>query len=390
MDSPRYRNIFLSTSPRYFSYTNPQRPRVGPRIPDFRDRREHSRFLKSRFEEAWIEYPDGNLIEEIHDPGQSWNAVTLGAFTELTEIRDSTLAGYKPLAPFQGLSPNSTTSRTWPTTKWPIKPDIVFEGGNVAAGPNNSRFDTEDLQIISTSHDPQIAHFAPFGQTSAASALAAEMAAKIQVEYPDAWPETVRGLMIHSAEWTEEMKRQFLGTDSPNNLPWPSEILLDLVEAEVKMHVTLSYFIETGPGEVGWGNRYRYPSHGLRFDLNGPRESEEEFIHRINQQVRDEEEAIETNGPGLYWTIGPNNRKAGSIHSDTWIGTAADLSQSNLVAIYPTTGWWRTRHHLARWDKKARYTLLVTIKTPEIEHDIYMAVATKIGISVPVTIQTSS
>ena len=40
--------------------------------------------------DAWIEYPDGNLVEEIHDPGQSWNAVTVGAFTELTEIRDST------------------------------------------------------------------------------------------------------------------------------------------------------------------------------------------------------------------------------------------------------------------------------------------------------------
>ena len=212
--------------------------------------------------------------------------------------------------------------------------------------------------------------------------------------------------MIHSAEWTEEMKRQFLGTDSPTHqvgdllrtcgfgvpsleralycasnsltliseaeiqpfdkkngtyvtrdmhlydLPWPWEILLDLAETEVKMHATLSYFVETGPGEVGWGNRYRYPSHGLRFDLNGPSESEEEFIHRINRQVRDEEESIETTGPGLYWTIGPNNRKAGSIHSDTWIGTAADLSQSNLIAIYPTTGWWRTRHHLKDGIKK--------------------------------------
>ena len=53
MAGPRYRNIFLSTSPRSFSYTNPQRGGSGPRLPDFRDRQEHSRFLKSRFEEAW-------------------------------------------------------------------------------------------------------------------------------------------------------------------------------------------------------------------------------------------------------------------------------------------------------------------------------------------------
>jgi hypothetical protein len=391
--------------------------------------------------DIWSAYPDGNFVEEIHDPGQSWNAVTVGAFTELIDIRDSTLAGYHPLAPFQGLSPHSTTSRTWPTAKWPIKPDIVLEGGNVAAGPNDSRFDTEDLQLISTSHDPQVAHFAPFGQTSAASALAAQMAAKIQIEYPDAWPETVRGLMIHSAEWTDEMKRQFLRTDSPTkhqfgdllrtcgfgvpsleralycasnsltliseaeiqpfdkkagnyvtrdmhlyNLPWPAEILLDLAETEVKMHITLSYFVEPAPDQIGWGNRYRYPSHGLRFELNAPSESEEEFVHRINWQARDEDESIETTGPGQYWTIGPNNRKTGSVHSDTWTGTAADLSQSNLIAIYPTTGWWRTRQHLGRWNKKTRYSLLVTINTPEIEHDIYLAVATKIGVTVPVTI----
>lgn len=394
--------------------------------------------------DAYRLYPEGNLVEEIQDPGQSWNAITVGAFTELVQIRDSTLAGYTPIAPFGGLSPNSTTSRTWPHTKWPIKPDVVFEGGNIAAGPNDSCFDSEDLKLISTSHDPQVAHFAPFTQTSAASALAAEMAAKIQVEYPDAWPETVRGLMIHSAEWTPEMKRQFLGTDRPTkrqtgellrtcgfgvpsleralycasnsltliseteiqpfdkkdgeyvtrdmhlyDLPWPSEILIDLADMEVKMHLTLSYFVEPGPGEVGWGNRYRYPSHGLRFDVNGPMELQKEFVHRINRQAREENESIETTGSGQYWTIGANNRQLGSVHSDIWTGTAADLSRSNHIAVYPTIGWWRTRSYLNCWDKKTRYSLIVTIETPEIDSDIYLAVATKIGITLPVVIPTA-
>lgn len=392
---------------------------------------------------AWRDYPNGNLLEEIHDPAQSWNSVIVGAFTELAEIRDSTLAGFRPLAPFQGLSPNSTTSITWPNTKWPIKPDVVLEGGNVAAGPNDSRLDHEDLQLISTYHDPQVAHFAPFKQTSAAAALAAEMAAKIRTEYPHAWPETVRGLMIHSAEWTNEMKRQFLNTESPSkhdigallrtcgygvpevdqalssaansltlvseaeiqpfdkkggrlitrdmhlyDLPWPREILLDLADTEVRMRITLFYFVEPGPGEVGWGDRYRYPSHGLRFDINGPLESEEELVHRINRQVRAEDELIETAGPGKHWTIGPNNRKLGSVHSDTWTGTAADLAQSNRIAVYPTTGWWRTRPHLNCWNKRTRYSLIVSIQTPEIENDIFLAVATKIGIAAPVVIST--
>ena len=43
--------------------------------------------------------------------------------------------------------------------------------------------------------------------TSSAVAQASWMAAKIWSNYPDLWPETVRALMIHSADWTKEMKR---------------------------------------------------------------------------------------------------------------------------------------------------------------------------------------
>jgi len=394
-------------------------------------------------ESAWKTYPEGNLLEEIHDPGQAWNVVTVGAYTELTEIREPSLSGFRALAQFQGLSPYSTTSRLWPGTKWPIKPGVVFEGGNLATGPNDSLFFSDDLQLLSTYHDPQVAHFSPFYQTSAASALAAEMAAKIQVEYPNAWPETVRGLMIHSAEWTDEMKRQCLGTNNPNkhriadlmrtcgygvpnleralycatnsltliseaeiqpfdkrnsrivtrdmhlyDLPWPTEILLGLEETPVTMRITLSYFIEPGPGRVGWGDRYRYPSHGLRFDVNGPHESEEDFVRRINVEAREENEAPETTGAAQYWTIGSNNRRLGSVHSDIWTGTAIDLSQSNRIAVYPTTGWWRTRGHLGCWGKRTRYSLIVSIETPEVDNDIYVAVATKIEIATPVVIST--
>ena len=35
------------------------------------------------------------------------------------------------------------------------------------------------------------------------------MGAMIQSEYQDYWPETVRGLIIHSAEWTEQMLEEF-------------------------------------------------------------------------------------------------------------------------------------------------------------------------------------
>jgi hypothetical protein len=56
------------------------------------------------------------------------------------------------------------------------------------------------------------------------------------------------------------------------NLPWPSDVLGELGETEVRMRVTLSCLIEPGPSEIGWQDRYRYPSHALRFAVNGPGE----------------------------------------------------------------------------------------------------------------------
>jgi hypothetical protein len=39
--------------------------------------------------------------------------------------------------------------------------------------------------------------------------------------------------------------------------------------------------------------------------------------------------------------------------------------------VYPVTGWWRERPHLGRFERAARYSLIVTIEAPEIEVDLY-------------------
>jgi hypothetical protein len=392
--------------------------------------------------DAWIHYPEDNLTNDIHDPAQAWNALTVGAFTKKVQISDPTLANWVPIAPEGGLSPYSTTSLTWPERKWPIKPELVLEGGNVALGPNDSVLDVDDLQLLSTYRYPQNRQFAPFGMTSAACAQASRTAAQIQARYPDAWPETIRALMVHSATWTEAMKSKFLpqvptkkdrarllricGWGVPNlndalycasnsltlisqtdlqpfdrrndglyitrdmhlyRLPWPSNVLLGLGETRVSMRVTLSYFIEPGPGEIGWENRYRYPSHGLRFELNGPGETEEDFVKRVNKQARDEGERPGTEGPGDRWVIG-NARNVGSIHSDLWQGSAADLSSSNIIAVYPTVGWWRERHYLNRWNKRCRYSLIVSIQSPREDVDIYTPVSVQLRIPIEVQITT--
>jgi hypothetical protein len=390
--------------------------------------------------EEWRRYPDSNMTNEVHDPGQAWNALTVGAYTEKVRITDPALHGYQPVAPYGGLSPFSTTSLVW-QRKWPIKPEVLFEGGNVATGPNDSIFDPDDLALLSTYHNPTVAQFAPFSMTSAATAQASWMAAKIQREYPNAWPETVRALIVHSATWTEAMKTQFLENESkasyrkllrtcgygvPNldhalfcavnlltlvsqaelqpydrneaksyvtremhlyDLPWPRGALLDLEETQVQMRVTLSYFIEPGPGEVGWQDRYRYPSFALRFAVKGPTESENEFVRRVNSEAREDGEHPGTAGPTDKWVIGENTRDVGSIHSDIWKGTAADLADSNCIAVFPAVGWWRERSHLGKWNKRCRYSLVVSIQTPEQTVDIYTPVAVQVGVAVPIQIR---
>lgn len=388
----------------------------------------------------WKRFPKSNITREVHDPAQAWNALSVGAYTEKTRITDPTLASYTPTAESGDISPFSSTSSTWPDRKWPIKPEVLFEGGNVASGPNQSVFATDDLTLLSTHHNPQVALFSSFNATSAASAQAAWMAARLQAEYPYAWPETIRGLIVHSAEWTETQKRKHLKNESkgayyqlakicgygvPNieraiscasnslslisqaklqpfakhgensryiskdmhiyRLPWPVEVLRGLGELLVNMRVTLSYFIEPSPGEIGWKDRYRYASHSLRFELNGPDEEEDKFVQRVNRRARENDEHPGTEGASKYWMLG-ETRNVGSIHSDIWSGTAAQLASSNLIAVHPAVGWWRERPHLGKVYKKARYSLIVSFSLPGQEIDIYTPVAVQLGVATPITI----
>ena len=49
-------------------------------------------------------------------------------------------------------------------------------------------------------------------------------------------------------------------------------------------------------------------------------------------------------------------------------------------------GWWNKRPHLGAWEKPARYSLIITIETPEIETDLYTPVATQIGVPIVIEI----
>jgi len=48
---------------------------------------------------AWAQSPDSNSTDGIHDPAQAWNALTVGAYTNLDHITEPDAGGYRPIAP---------------------------------------------------------------------------------------------------------------------------------------------------------------------------------------------------------------------------------------------------------------------------------------------------
>lgn len=353
------------------------------------------------------------------------------------QITEQELAGWRAIAEAGDLSPSTSTSLTWQPA-WPIKPEIVCEGGNCATD-GSSIDDCDSLSLLTISHEPVAKLFTTAGETSAACALAGRIAGAVRTRYPQLWPETVRGLLVHSAEWTETMLRRYgggalredlerrlryCGYGEPSlarslwsagdsltliaeaeiqpfvqesrsdvklnemhvhQIPWPVEALRALGGTEVELRVTLSYFIEPNPARRGWIRRHRYASHGLRFDVQTPTESLDEFRARINKLAKEEDEEIPiTSSDSAEWLLGPKLRSKGSLHSDVWRGTATALAERKHIIIYPVGGWWKERPQLGRGNDKVRYALLVSVKSPVAEIDLYTPIANAVALTLEV------
>ena len=380
------------------------------------------------------EHLDRSDTDPIHDPGQAWNALTIGALTEKAVIKDQKWASWQPVARPGELSPWSTTGVTF-ADAWPIKPDVVFEGGNVVKNAKGEiDFPCPDLSLLATYFKPADKSFVLSWATSAATAQAARLAALISAEYPSYWPETLRALVVHSAEWSAQMQthlrdasgkraraklvqRYGFGVPSAERalrsandaltlvaqssirpfakgkmrelhffeLPWPREVLAELGATPVRLRITLSYFIEPNPGRRGWRKRHRYASHGLRFEVKGPTESVEEFQKRLNKKALDEDEAKPvTGGAASEWYLGEQARNRGSLHSDILSCNAADLAERGAIAVYPVSGWWKDQPARDRSDLGARYALVVSIETPGVETDIWTPVAQQVGVAIAI------
>lgn len=389
---------------------------------------------------SWVlDYVERNDTAEVESPGQAWNALTVGASTEKLNVLDAQFSNWTAVAPAGDLCPASRTGLTF-APQWPVKPDVVLEGGNYAhdGGPHIDAID--DLQLLTTDRQLGVRLLTTFGDTSAAAALAANVAARIAVTRKTMWPETVRALIVHSAEWTPAMlsharadtggawKRVLLrrygyglpdltrallsakndvtlvveealhpfklvGSEvktremSIHTLPWPVEVLETLGGTDVELRITLSYFVEPNPGERGWTRRHRYASHGLRFDVKHQLESDDAFRGRLSAAI-DAEEDEGTIGVSSSdgWVLGPRARHSGSVHSDVWRGTATELARRGAIGVYPVGGWWREQKRLRRYDLAARYSLVASIRAPGQDVDIYTPVSVALGLDVPISV----
>jgi hypothetical protein len=364
---------------------------------------------------------------EIESPAQAWNVLSVGAFTEKTVLPDDEQA--QALAPFGDLSPASRTA-SW-SSHWPNKPDVVLEGGNWALSAMPPPMRHGWLSLLSTHHNYPVRSFTFTFDTSAATALAAKDVTELWSDYPTLWPETVRGLYVSSARWTQQMRAHLpaqpnkghytplfqrygygvpdmararrsasnaltlivedtitpygisekTGGDVHNEmkllaLPWPVEALRALGNAQVTLRVALSSFVAPNPSEASRGVRYRYASHNLRFQLNRAGESEFHFLARISKA------AEQPDGPGSeeddLWEYGSNRRHVGSLHIDQLTCKASDLARRNLLAVHPVTGWWKSKKLLANELPSVRYALIVEIDAEELDAELYAEIQTAV------------
>lgn len=388
------------------------------------------------------QYPQLQLAEKIHQPAQAANALTVGAFTERVDLprhRDyeearvvATRAG--------GVSPYTSTGLVG--NEWPIKPDVVFEGGNLAISGALLDATVPTLSALTTS--ARHVEGRPVGllsMTSEAAARAGRLAANVWSLEPKLRPETVRGLIVHAANWSSAMEADFPGMndrllacgygvpderlasecaqgiativvedampnvvveDTPRKkppkrpttkatekrscrkiklfrLPLPDSLMAN-GDSDVELRVTISYFAE--PNKYG---RRTYHGLDLKWDMQGPQESEDGFIQRVNVLRRtldaDGKRVKPTRTRSFDWTVGIQARSRGTVQSDRWRGKMSALVGDKLIAVLPVLGWWDKRKNLRL--QEMSFSLIVSVFGP----GVYDAIKSQIEVEPEIEIE---
>lgn len=392
------------------------------------------------------EYDEYQKDSCVEDPAQSWNALSIGAYTNLADQNLCVANGSVPYAQAGDLSPYSRTSVRF-GKQWPIKPEVVFEGGNRIIAPDARVYNGDMFELVTCSSTVNNPSFCGFCMTSAATGMAGQFIGNLIAKHPIYWPETIRGLIVNSADWTDTMLAKRLPEPhtkeqltnlirmcgygvpdlekaiySANNaltliaekefqvydykrdengviprlirtqefkndkvcqilmipMPWPAELFQsdELRDRKIKVKITLSYFVDPNPSSRGYGRKFSYQSHNLRFDLQMPTETEAEFMNRINANIEEESDERDdaTRRPrDDRWTFGKRSpmRTSGSIHQDVLTTNGAELANMKNIAIYSVGGWWRDSKKIRPENTKTRFSLIVSIDAGNIDVDLY-------------------
>jgi hypothetical protein len=175
-----------------------------------------------------------------------------------------------------------------------------------------------------------------------------------------------------------------------HTMPWADTVLKNHPYEQVRLRVTLSYFIEPNPGNRGYTSHYRYAGCQLRYCISNPGQSVEDLEALVSKHAADEMKArgrlvIGRSSDG--WILGDESFR-GSVHSDVWEGSCADAISMKHLAVYPVTGWWRTRARQNKSEARIKYALVVTLESQNPALDLYSEIAAQIAapVSTPVTV----
>jgi hypothetical protein len=373
-------------------------------------------------------------LQPIEDPAQSWNALSIGGFTRKDQPPPAPPT-YKAAVAANHRSPYSRGTTSLPYDLTPIKPEVLFEAGNMLSDNLGFCAPGPSVSLLAAGNQPVAEPLVPFWATSAAVGLAGNFIGRLQAARPDVWPETLRALTVDSARWPQPIRSTFIGKGAtwksgaktkwqkslrefgygvPDieraifsaqndatliaeaeiqpfaaagdgrgavfnemhfyNLPWPREALEALENDIVMMKVTLSYFIEPNLTGKAATRPETYRSFGLRFAMKRVTESDAAFRSRITAAQERTGSDSETEN-SKNWLLGPKAVQAGSLHCDLWRGRAIDLAGHNAIAVFPVSGWWKSHVGQMRMDDKARYSLVISISAPGLNVDLHSEIA---------------
>jgi hypothetical protein len=146
----------------------------------------------------------------LEDPAQSWNALTIGGFTR-KEQPPPPPPVLQPVVRANHRSPFSRGSQSLPDDLTPIKPEVLFEAGNMLSDDVGFCAWGPSVSLLAPGSDVVAEPLVPFWATSAATGMAGNFIGALQAASPNSWPETYRALTVDSAQWPQPIRKRLVG-----------------------------------------------------------------------------------------------------------------------------------------------------------------------------------